>query len=61
MTVDFKYGVGDVVMIKALSMQGHVDAMSVDRLGLMYRVVWWWECKRNTEWLYDWEIERPKE
>lgn len=46
------------MVIRALApLKGNVTALIVEEKGLMYRVVYWWECKRYVEWLHDWEID----
>ena len=55
-TVDFEFGLGDAVMVKALELPGRVDSLSAASDGMTYRVVYWCNGERKAEWLYGWEI-----
>lgn len=55
-TVAFDHKPGDTVKITALGLQGVVIALMKDSEGLAYRVVYWSEGTRKTEWLFGWEI-----
>jgi len=56
-TVEFRHDIGDSVKILSIRMVGQVDSMSKDINGLMYRVIYWNNGERYSQWLYDWEIE----
>ncbi len=61
MTVDFEHSVGDeVTVIHAPDISGRVSAMTLNKYGKGYRVIWWDSGKRFEEWLEGWEIERSK-
>jgi len=57
-TQNFEFNIGDGVMIHAIETQGLVDGMSVDKLGIQYRVVYWNQGRRYSEWVYSGEIDR---
>lgn len=60
--VTYKYGPGDRVKILAVDMIGQVDSLSTNQDGNKYRVVFWNNGRRYSEWMYDWEITKaPKE
>jgi hypothetical protein len=54
---DFDHKPGDSVTLIALKLPGHVSGVLRDSDGAQYRVVWWWDGQRRTEWLYGHEIE----
>jgi hypothetical protein len=56
-TVTFKYQIQQVVKIVALEITGRVDSMSHSSTGEEYRVVYWYNGKREAVWMYDWELE----
>lgn len=56
--VDFEHEIEGQVKVKALGLPGTVIAQMRDSEGLAYRVVYWSEGSRKTEWLFGWEIER---
>lgn len=56
-TVEFDFDIGQTVRIKAISMTGRVDSLSLDNNGKTYRVVYWNDGSRSQVWMYDWEIE----
>jgi hypothetical protein len=59
--VEFAYSVGQKVKVVPLALPGYVEALCLDNQGLTYKVVYWSEGKRESQWLYDWEIEPAKE
>lgn len=62
MHVTYKYGPGDKVKILAVDMIGQVDSLCTSKSGNTYRVVFWNDGRRYSEWMYEWEIEKaPKE
>lgn len=57
LSVEFDVGTG--VTVKALSVQGTVISFQVDVTDvLMYRVVYWINGERKTEWMYPWELTK---
>jgi len=56
-TVKFKYASGDKVRLIGLAIPGTVLSALTDSEGLQYRVIWWWEGTRRSEWLHEFEIE----
>ena len=57
MKTDFVFNIGEKVKISAIDMKGRVDAMMVDSEGQRFRVIYWNEGRRYSEWMYEWEIE----
>ena len=55
--VEFDYDIGNRVRVKAVEMCGQVDSMSLDAQGPMYRVVYWNDGQRYSQWMYGWEVE----
>lgn len=65
MTIDFKFAIGDIVKIKALSLPGTVIAAC--HRGFLadvkykdlndYRIIYWADSKRFDEWLFEFELE----
>ena len=53
----FEFALCDKVLIRDIQRPGVVEAMLVDSLGPQYRVCYWNESNRKTEWLYASEIE----
>ena len=53
----FEYDIEDKVKLKEIGMDAQVDSLIVDMRGVMYRVVYWNDGVRETDWVYDWEIE----
>lgn len=58
--IDFEYDISDHVTVKAIEMHGRVDSLSYDATGKMYRVVYWHNGERYTQWMYSWEIQKRK-
>lgn len=58
---DFDYHIDQEVKILALDLCGHIDSLSLDRQGKMYRVVYWAKSERQAVWMYAWEIEKVLE
>ena len=56
-TVEFAHDIGDRVTVTAIEMVGHIDSLSLDNNGNMYRVVYWNDGQRFSTWMYDWELE----
>jgi hypothetical protein len=56
MIVEFKYEIGQTVTIKALKVEGIVNAVTKDKDGLCYAIIYWWDGKRNREWLLEIEL-----
>lgn len=56
-TRQFKFNLGERIRIKELDRPGIVDALGVFDCGVEYRVVYWNDGKRESVWVYAWEIE----
>ncbi len=56
MTVEFKYETGQKVIIKALNIKGIVNAVTKDKDGLCYAIIYWWDGRRNREWILEIEL-----
>lgn len=60
--VNFRFSIHDRVMIKSIGMIGYVDGLLVASNGLEYRIVYWNDGVRKSEWMYPREITPcPKE
>lgn len=60
-TQSFAFSLQDEVTIVEINRPGVINGMSADALGCQYRVVYWNDCQRRSEWVYGWEIkEREK-
>lgn len=57
----FAYGQGDFIRVRGQGITGTVDAMSCDRDGMQYRIVYWRDGVRHSVWVYDCEIESVEE
>lgn len=55
-TVEFAYKPGDKVQLIALKLPGNITGVLADSDGVQYRVVWWWDGTRRSEWLNPFEI-----
>lgn len=55
-SVKFAYGLEERVTVRAIGMPGVVDSLSLDSRGPMFRVVYWNDGERHSEWMYEWEI-----
>lgn len=55
-TIEFEFSLGQRVKITEVETKGRIDSLSVDNRGPMYRVVYWLDGDRHTEWLYPWEL-----
>ena len=53
----FQHEIGDKVRLLALGCDGHILQRCDRGAGVVdYQVVWWWEGKRNADWLLPFEI-----
>ena len=59
-TVKFVHDIADEVHINAINVLGRVDSMSIDQNGIMYRVVYWDDGQRYSQWMYDWELKEDQ-
>lgn len=57
MKYEFEFGIGAKVTIKAISVPGIVDAVMSTTGGSEYRVVYWWNGGRLSQWVYASELE----
>ena len=56
MKYDFEFSVGAAVIVKALSVPAIVDAVMFTTGGSEYRVVYWWDGARRSQWVYAAEL-----
>jgi hypothetical protein len=59
-TIAFEYTLHQKVWIKEIGIQGIICGLILEELGKQYRVVFWHEGIRKTEWLFSEEIETIK-
>ena len=57
MQLETAFNIGDEVLIPAIEARGHVEAIVVEVIGVMYRVIYWMGGKRESVSLYPWEIQ----
>ena len=56
MKVDFKHNIGDEVIITDIDRPGRIESLCQDICGKQYRVVYWHDGQRRSEWMHEWEI-----
>jgi hypothetical protein len=56
-TVEFEFNLGDKVMIKEIQRPGRIEMIHIDCLGVQYRVAYWDNSKRESNWLFADEVE----
>jgi len=57
-TIVYLYSIGQEVTVAPIGMIGHVDALMRDTDGIQYRVVYWNDGQRYSQWVYEWELEK---
>jgi hypothetical protein len=57
MKIDFKFQLGQTVTLKEINRPGLIDACALFDVGVQYRVAYWNNGDRKTEWVYEGEIE----
>ena len=50
------HALGAKVIVKAIDQAGIVDEISIGHNGMSYRISYWWEGKRFSEWMNAEEI-----
>jgi len=58
--ITYEFEIGEIVLIDEIERRGTVDAMSTSINGEEYRVIFWNNGVRHSEWLRCWEISRVK-
>lgn len=56
----FSFDIGDQIKVIEINRPGVVTGMLVDDAGPQYRVAFWNDSARRTEWVYDHEISLRK-
>jgi hypothetical protein len=54
----FRFDLGDRVIIREVQRPGMVESLTIDFLGVQYRVAYWDNSERKTAWLKADELER---
>lgn len=54
---NFLFDVEDRIIVREIQRPGVVEALLVDSRGPQYRICYWADRSRKSEWLYPWEIE----
>ena len=54
----FKFDLGDKVIIREVQRPGMIEALTIDFLGVQYRVAYWDNSERKVVWLKDDELNR---
>ena len=57
MTVEFKFSIGEKVIVKEIQRPGRVTALRSTVFGIDVLVCYWNDGQRREEWLYEDEIE----
>lgn len=57
----FSFNLGDKVEVTEIKRPGIVVSLLVNESGVQYQVVYWNDCARRTEWVYDHEIRLREE
>ena len=57
MKLESKHSIGDKVKIRELDQAGRIDAIQWSVNGIEYRVVYWWDGVRHSDWMAEWEVE----
>lgn len=57
LTHHFKFNLRDKVMVREIQRPGVVEVLSIDNLGVQYRVFYWNNGDRQSVWLSEDEIE----
>jgi hypothetical protein len=60
-TRSFVFALNEKVTLLDIKRPGVVTGISLDCLGIQYRVVYWNDSQRRTEWVFEWEIEAREE
>lgn len=55
-TQSFAFTLNERVMLLEIRRPGVITGINIDSLGVQYRVVYWNDSQRRTEWVYEWEI-----
>ena len=55
--IEYKHNIGDKVLIIEIERIGIIDALCTELKGSTYRVSYWNDGQRKSEWLYEWEIK----
>ena len=56
MTITTPFSLGDIVMLTFINRPGIINGIRIDNLGIQYRVCYWFDGCRKSEWVYDSEI-----
>lgn len=56
-TITFAFNLEDKVIIREVQRPGMVEAITIDFLGVQYRVIYWDNSERKTAWLRADELE----
>ena len=57
MDVGFDFAIGQSVKVKALDLPAQVIGLMVSESGQKFRIVYWSDGSRKTEWVFAWEIQ----
>lgn len=55
-TIPFAFALHEKVIVIAIDRPARVDAQTNEQRGLMYRVIYWSEGSRKTEWVFGDEL-----
>ena len=56
-SVEFPFSIADRVIIREIQRPGRVEAITMDALGIQFKVSFWDNSKRESTWLYADEID----
>lgn len=55
-TYEFKFHVGQELRLREIDVPARVDAVMVSGEATEYRVVYWWDGARRSQWVYEHEL-----
>jgi len=58
-TIDYKYAIGDEVMVRGLNAIGFVIALFTAEFGNQYEVAYFYDGDLRKEYLFDFQIDKP--
>ena len=58
--LEFRYDIGDTVIVSEIQRSARVDAVMVNIKGHEYRCVYWNDGERYSMWLYEWEVSNER-
>lgn len=57
LTQSFPFRLDDKVTVTDINRPGIITGILAESMGIQYRVIYWNDCVRKTEWVYEWEVK----